>query len=365
MNERYSRQLVLKGFGAEGQEKLSKSRILVVGAGGLGCPALLYLTGAGIKHIGIVDGDQISLSNLHRQVLYMTADTGRLKVEIALKRLAEANPEICFEVFPFFLQRDNCIEILDRYDVVLDCSDNFEVRYLLSDACAMLNKPLIFGAVSGWEGQLAVFHKDSNGLRTNYRDLFPTQPGYEEIPNCEQNGVIGVLPGIIGTMQAAEAIKLVTGVGKSLLNQLLNYNLLDQSIYTIDILPAPAGSYKLPADMSELRNTQYQQNSSETDENIIEISVEEMHELIDTVPTLVIDVREFHEQPSLSTKHIQLPMSVFDISLPTEISEPNIVLVCQHGIRSLAAAKKLRSRYNDQKNIYSLAGGIARWYGQL
>ena len=337
----------------------------MIGAGGLGCPALQYFTGVGIGRIGIVDGDHVSLSNLHRQVLFNTADIGKLKTEVAFQKLTAANPETIIETFPFAIKADNCLDLLENYDVILDCSDNFGTRYLLNDACALLNKPLIFAAVSAWEGQIAVFDNNENGLRTNYRDLFPNQPGSHEIPNCEENGVIGVLPGVIGTMQAAEAIKLITGIRKPLINQLLNYNLLDQSIYIIDILPAPAGSYELPADRIEFSTRRYQEISAGTDSDIIEINVEEMHDLINKGSTIVIDVREIHERPSLSTKHIQVPMSAFDSSLPDEINEPNIVLVCQHGIRSLAAAEKLRSKYHGQKNIYSLAGGIARWYGQL
>lgn len=365
MSERYSRQIVLQGFGVNGQNKLSKASVLVIGAGGLGCAALQYLTGAGIGRIGVVDGDSVSLSNLHRQVLYSTADLGKLKADIAAQKLTTTNPEIAIKAFPCMINEDNSLDLLKNYDVIMDCSDNFGTRYLLNDACAMLNKPLIFAAVSGWEGQIAVFDNNEHGVRTNYRDIFPNQPGNSEIPNCEENGVIGVLPGIMGTMQAAEAIKLITGSGQPLINQLLNYNLLDQSIYTVHILPAPAGSYKLPINHDEFKAMHYHPISLGYNKDVEEIDIEKMHDLIDKVPTLVIDVREIYERPSLSIKHIQIPMSLFDFSLLNEIDEQNIVLVCQHGIRSLAAAEKLRSRLHDQKNIYSLAGGVARWYGQL
>ncbi|RZJ99252.1 MAG: HesA/MoeB/ThiF family protein, partial [Flavobacterium sp.] len=211
--ERYERQLILKGFGLEAQQKLSKAKVLVVGAGGLGCPALQYLTAAGVGMIGVVDHDTISLNNLHRQILYSNDEIGKLKSEVASTKLRDLNPEIIIHAFPFRLVKNNIIQLLSNYDFILDCTDNFVSRYLINDACILLRKPLVFAAISGYEGQIAIFNvADEAGNSTNYRDLFPIPPNPEEVPNCAESGVLGALSGIIGTMQAAEAIKLITGL---------------------------------------------------------------------------------------------------------------------------------------------------------
>ena len=366
-NARYSRQVILQGFGKQAQQKLSNARVLVIGAGGLGCPALQYLAGAGVGIIGIADGDTVSLSNLHRQPLYHTADVGKMKTEVALERLAALNPEISINLFPVFINAENCLAIIKGYDIILDCSDNFETRYLLNDACVLLDKPLIFAAVSGYEGQIAVFATDDRfNQRTNYRDIFPVQPQQGEIANCEENGVIGVLPGIIGAMQAAEAIKLITGIGTPLINKLLNYNLLTQEFYEVLITPAPIGSYKLPDSVGEFSKINYSGSTGAKSTEVIEIDIEQLHELLQSASASVIDVREVYELPVISKiRSTQIPMSVFNKEIEKPISVHNIVLICQHGIRSLAAGQVLKEKYGSDKNVYSLKGGIARWIGFL
>ncbi|MBO9672256.1 MAG: ThiF family adenylyltransferase [Sphingobacteriaceae bacterium] len=360
--ERYNRQIILKGFGEEAQQKLLRAKVLVIGAGGLGCPALQYLAAAGIGHIGIVDDDTISLSNLHRQILFTTADIGKLKVEVAGKRLQEMNPQIGIIRHPIRLQKNNILDILSRYDYILDGTDNFESRYLINDACALLNKPLIFAAVSGFEGQLAIFNTPDHSTLTpgtNYRDLFPLPPGKGEIPNCIENGIIGVLPGILGTMAAAETIKLVAKIGQPLTNKILNYNLLTQEQYTINI--SHGDGYTLPETVDEFLNMDYQ-DTSEAPQGYIEIDASELVKLQQLESTILIDVRERHEVPVLDKQvYTQVPMSEFATFLNKEFYQKQVVLICQHGIRSVAAAEALQEKYGDAKKIYSLKGGIVKW----
>lgn len=359
--ERYNRQLILKGFGEEAQQKLSEANVLVIGVGGLGCPALQYLAAAGVGKIGLVDGDIISLSNLHRQLLFTTADVGKLKVEVAIQRLSAINHEVELKVYPKIITQNNALEIFAEYDLIIDGTDNFESRYLINDACALLKKPLIFASVSGFEGQLAVFNVESeDGKKTNYRDLFPIQPNLGEIPNCAENGILGVLPGVIGTMMAIEAIKLITGIGKPLINKILNYNLLNQQFYEITITSSPAGIYKLPANEHEFLKMSYYKESKSN--QVLEIDIKELENLQKKDSIIIIDVRETYEIPALNPlQYKQVPMSVFKSFLDQDIKEENIVLLCQHGIRSLAAAEFLHEKYGDKKNIYSLKGGIIRW----
>jgi len=361
-SERYHRQLILKGFGEAAQQKLALARVLVIGAGGLGCPALQYLSAAGLGHIGIVDDDVVSLSNLHRQILYTTADIGKFKVEVAAQRLREQNPEIEVKTYLLRLERNIILDLLKAYDYILDGTDNFESRYLINDACSLLKKPLIFAAVSGYEGQLAVFNvADQANNTTNYRDLFPIPPQEGEVLNCSENGVLGVLPGIIGTMQAAEVIKLITGIGTPLVNKILNYNLLNHQFYEIRISHAD-DTYTIPETEAKF----LAMSKPIYGNKIINIDGEEFDALRKRESTLLIDVRESHEFPVLDPAvFLKAPMSGFPASLNQEVVEENIVLICQHGIRSVAAAEWLKEKYGSSKHIYSLNGGIVKWSGHF
>jgi len=227
--ERYHHQMILKDFGEAGQQKLLQAKVLVIGAGGLGCPALQYLTAAGIGTIGIVDDDVVTLSNLHRQILYSTSDIGFLKAEKAAEKLRQLNPEISIIVYSERLTTQNALSIMKAYDVIIDGTDNFSTRYMINDACVLLQKPLVYGAVSQYEGQVAIFNYKKENLYegVNYRDLFPYPPKDTEVLNCAEAGVLGILPGIIGTMQANETIKLITGIGKPLINRMLTFNALN------------------------------------------------------------------------------------------------------------------------------------------
>jgi adenylyltransferase/sulfurtransferase len=231
--ERYHRQIILPEFGEIGQQKLLKAKVLVIGAGGLGCPALQYLTAAGIGTIGIVDDDVVSLNNLHRQVLYSVNDIGLSKAERAAHILEQLNPDINIIAYNERLENQNAITLFHDFDIVVDGTDNFSTRYMINDACVLLNKPLVYGAISLFEGQVSVF-RNQNADDVNYRDIFPDPPKEGEVLNCAEAGVLGVLPGIIGTMMANETIKLLTGIGDSLINQLLTYNALNNQVYQLN-----------------------------------------------------------------------------------------------------------------------------------
>ncbi|MDP1744961.1 MAG: HesA/MoeB/ThiF family protein, partial [Bacteroidota bacterium] len=212
---RYSRHLLLPEIGMAGQEKIKSAKILVIGAGGLGCPALQYLTAMGIGEIGIVDFDKVEESNLQRQILYSIEDIGKLKTEAAVSKLSKQNPFVKFNSYSVRLENKNAIELFSKYDLIIDGTDNFATRYLVNDACIILNKPLIYGSIYKFEGQVSVLnYTDSSGQSgPTYRCLFPTPPLSGSIPNCSEIGVLGVLPGIIGTLQATEAIKIISGIG--------------------------------------------------------------------------------------------------------------------------------------------------------
>ncbi len=363
--ERYSRQTILKGFGEPAQQKLGLAKVLVIGAGGLGCPALQYLTAAGIGCIGIADADIVSLSNLHRQTLYTTADIGLFKVAVAAKKLNSINPGVTIITHQFNIDNKNALTIISGYDYVLDGSDNFATRYLVNDACFILNKPLVFGAVAQYQGQLAIFNvADTNGMVTNYRDVFPVPPKKGEVLNCAEAGVMGVLPGIIGTMQAAEIIKLITGIGKPVINNLLTYNLLNNDIYDITIQPSET-KHPQPLNEKEFLQMEYNNFCNLTQNQIVEIDAIQFQALRTLPSTLVIDVRELGELPLISTiSHLQLPMTVFKEEI-VQVKEHTLILFCQHGIRSIYAAEMIQEIFGDTKQVYSLKGGISRWATKL
>ena len=238
ISNRYIRQLILKNFGAAAQEKLYHSKILVAGAGGLGCPLLQYLAAAGIGTIGIADFDTVSLSNLHRQILYAANDIGANKAEKAKAYLLHQNPEININCYTEKITAANANSIISNYHLVIDATDNLAARLAINDACVDLKKPFILGAIHEYQGQVAILNyaKNEEDNTVNYRELFPDISTYAELPNCEETGVLGVLCGIIGTMQANEAIKLIAGIGKPLINQLLTYDSLTNEIFIVELL---------------------------------------------------------------------------------------------------------------------------------
>lgn len=359
---RYQRQILLKDFGLAGQQKLFQAKVLVIGAGGLGCPVLQYLAAAGIGTIGVIDHDVIELSNLHRQVLYSVADVGRSKAECAAQRLQLFNPDITIVPYRAQLTNQNVIELFNQYDLMIDGSDNFPTRYMVNDACALLNKPLIYGALSESEGQISIFNvADQNGVKVNYRDVFPHAPKPGEVLNCSEAGVLGVLPGIIGTMQASEAIKLITGIGEPLIGKMLIYNSYTNQSYQLKLSPGGVEETTLPADLNAFSNMDYNWfcGIKTVTEVVSEMSPSRFNELLQDKSYTIIDVREADELPLPSRfDYISMPLSVIRQEIPA-IDGNKIILFCHSGIRSVIAGELLAEVY-PEKQFYSLKGGILR-----
>lgn len=354
-NERYQRQVSLKEFGEIGQQKLRNAKVFIAGAGGLGCPALLYLAASGVGCIGIADDDFVSLNNLHRQVLFSMEDIGKPKVFVAKKKINQLNPEVNIVVYQQRLTNLNALNILKEYDVIIDSTDNFPVKYMLNDACVLLDKPLIYGAVSKFEGLVGILNvADERKIKCNYRDLFP-QPPTEQILNCSEEGVLGTLTGVIGAMQANETIKLLTGIGVPLINQLLIYNSLNNQSYTIEITENKK-AYQMPLDEEEFTKMDYDWLCL-LGKNIQVIDATEFRKMLLETDALFIDVREQDEKPVVSFNHEKIPLSRFENGMK-DINQNRIVLFCQTGKRSLQAAQMLLKDGAKDKNIYSLKDGI-------
>ena len=360
-SERYQRQVILKEFGASAQEKLLHSKVFVAGAGGLGCPVLMYLAAAGTGILGIMDDDKVSLTNLHRQVLYTMADIGFPKSQRAAGNLKKLNPEIEYREFNSRLTSHNALDIIDGFDLVIDGTDNFATRYLINDACVLLRKPVIFGAVSKFEGQVAVFNHGPGKSPVNYRDLFPYPPSEDEVFNCADTGVLGVTTAWVGSMMANEAIKVITGIGKPLSGRMMVMNGLTDEVYTIQIDPRVEIKSLIPADRETFRNTDYEWLCSAYKDDTLEITPEEFTLMLNENGLTVIDVREKGELPKVNEFECrQIPLSHIMEERPG-IRGERVVLFCQTGQRSLAAARELKEFFGSSKKIFSLKGGILQW----
>lgn len=359
--QRYQRQIILEQFGTAAQDKLSLAKVLVIGAGGLGCPALQYLAAAGVGTIGIIDFDLIELTNLQRQTLYTVGDIGKPKAQTAVEKLQAFNPEIKLPFYNIKLTTKNALEIINHYDIVIDGTDNFATRYLVNDACVLLQKPLVYGAILRFQGQIGVFNlvDPKKNHTTNYRDLFPTPPDPASVLSCSEAGVLGVLPGIIGTMQAAEAIKIITGIGEPLCNTILTYNVLNNRFYDFRILPAKEKKTSFPQNDAGFRNFDYEWFCGYMKLN--EITSAEFDSLRKQEELNIIDVRETGELPEVEEfVNKQIPLSKFEEAIK-EISIKNkVVIFCQTGKRSLAALKIVKEKFPDA-TAFSLLGGIEDW----
>ena len=359
--ERYHRQIILKDFGETGQQKLLAAKVLVVGAGGLGCPALQYLTAAGVGTIGIVDHDVVSLSNLHRQTLYSVDDIGKFKVQRAATQLRKLNPDINIECHNERLTARNAAGIIGLYDYILDGSDNFPTRYLVNDVCVLLDKVLVYGAINQYEGQVAVFNCKAFAGETpvNYRDLFPESPAQDEVPNCEEAGVLGVVPGIIGSMMANEIIKLITGIGEPLRNRLLTFDVRNNRLHEFELTKRSGTRAMIPEDLNALQNSDYDWSCASLFK--FEIGADQLEKMLQTEDVTVIDVRENLEQPRIDQfEHIEIPLSRLQ-DAARELKTNTIVLFCQSGMRSRQGAQLLDKIFVGSKTIYSLRGGITAW----
>lgn len=360
--QRYHRQMILKIFGETGQQKLLQAKVLVIGAGGLGCSALQYLAAAGVGIIGIVDDDVVALSNLHRQVLYTVTDIGLPKASQAAEKLRALNPEINVVVYNERLTTDNAIAIASDYDLVMDGTDNFASRYLINDACVLLNKPLVYGAVSQFEGQVAIFNVGATN-RINYRDLFPHPPQNDEVLNCAEAGVLGVLPGIIGAMQANEIIKLITGIGKPLIHRMVTYNVLNNQIFEVELVARNETRALIPPNVAAFREMDYVELCASTTASF-DIDALFFNQLIANGNVTVIDVRALGEMPAISEFDVSaMPLKRLQEIVP-QLKQDTIVTLCQTGKKSAVAARQLIGIFGTTKKIYSLQGGILKWKQQ-
>ena len=355
---RYSRHLVMPGFDEQGQLKLKESSVLVIGAGGLGSPLLQYLTAAGIGTIGIADFDVVDFSNLQRQVLFETDDVGYSKAELARRRLERQNPNVEFKVYNEMLSVDNVLDIVREYDVVADGTDNFPTRYMVNDACVILNKPLVYGSIHQFEGQVSVFNY-KNG--PNYRDLYPTPPDPDTVPNCEEGGVLGSLPGTIGSAMATEAIKIVADIGATLSGRLF---LFDAFYFTTDIINLPKANPDNK--VTELIDYDIFCNPAKRVNDVKDISVQELHEMkAKNEPFLLIDVREpmEHQMANIGGELISLNTIPENIQKFVDRKE-KIIFYCKIGERSYKVIQYLQQQIKSD-NLYNLRGGIAAWMREI
>lgn len=354
----YSRHLILPEFNIEGQRKLKNSSVLVVGAGGLGCPLLQYLTAAGVGHLGIVDYDIVDQSNLQRQVLYSVDDIGKSKAETAAKKLFRLNPHISFSVINDQLTSRNALEIISKFDIVCDGTDNFPTRYLVNDACVILDKPNIHGAIFKFEGQVSVFnYKFENGDHgPQYRDIFPTPPPPGEVPSCAEGGVLGVLPGILGSIQASETIKVIAGIGEPLAGKLFIFDALSFETRILKINKNP--DLQIPEVLIDYDD--FCGLNESPDRTVTEISVEELKSMIDKDKDFqLIDVRNQYEHNIASLEGLLIPLDDLDQRVSEIRTDKTTIFYCRSGIRSAKAIKKLQKL--GFKNLFNLKGGIMEW----
>ncbi|HIP31335.1 MAG TPA: molybdopterin-synthase adenylyltransferase MoeB [Crocinitomicaceae bacterium] len=350
---RYSRHILLDKIGLAGQEKLKKAKVLVIGAGGLGSPVLLYLAAAGVGTIGIIDFDVIEDSNLQRQVLFSTEDIGKSKAITAKKKLEAQNPYIEIIAYNFPLNNKNAVDLIEKYDIVIDGTDNFNTRYLVNDACVITNTILVYGAIYKFEGQVSVFNYQ-NG--PTYRCLFPEPPKKGSVPSCSEVGVIGILPSIIGSMQANEAIKILLGIGETLSGKLLIFNSL----------------INIQTKVSIVKNVELSNIDIHSKEDIEQFNYEKFCHLnqdesttksevtYNQIPTdaLILDIRDHWEQPRLEHSNLlEAPLDDLEDFVNVIPKEGDVYVVCQKGGRSQLAIEFLEKEY-DFTNLINVEGGV-------
>ena len=356
--ERYSRQLVLPEVGLEGQRRLKGSSAVIVGAGGLGIPASVYLAAAGVGRIGVVDGDKVEKSNLHRQTIYDEDDVGRPKAEVATERLRRVNPYVSVVCHDAKLDSSNALEILRGYDVVVDCTDNFPARYLINDACVILGKPDVYASIFRFDGQVSVFDAKRGPC---YRCLFPAPPPPESVQDCAVAGVLGVLPGIMGSVQAVQATNLLLSIGEPLIGRLLLFNASDMTFNELRVRKNPecpvcgeTPTIKALVDYEEFCGLKRASKAVE------EISPLELKRLLDSGERVVLlDVREPYEHDFASLRGSRLiPLGELEGRVSELKGGGPIVVYCHVGIRSARAVEILASKGIRARN---LRGGIRAW----
>ncbi len=342
--KRYNRQIILPEIGLQGQQKLKAAKVLMVGAGGLGCPVLQYLVAAGVGEIGIVDDDLVDESNLHRQILYSSADVGKPKAVVAAEKLRIMNPFVELKAYQERLTIENAEKLIGAYNLIIDGSDNFPTRYLVNDTCVALNKTLVFGSIFKFEGHISIFNYLGG---PQYRDIFPEAPANNDVPNCAEIGVLGVLPGLVGLYMANEAIKIICGIGETLSGKLMTVNALDNSVSVFKF-----GKQVFQNQQSVKEEVQLKANNQQ------EISIEELENWLEKIPEEVclIDVREEYEFEDYNIGGINIP---FDDLMDEAGSLPKnkkIVFCCRSGQRSKMAVALLKPVFEGE--LYNLKNGI-------
>ncbi|MDQ2719882.1 MAG: HesA/MoeB/ThiF family protein [Bacteroidota bacterium] len=353
LHERYNRQIILPQIQMEGQQKLQVAKVLVVGAGGLGCPVLQYLSAAGVGTLSIADGDTVIAMNLNRQVLYYESDIGKDKTSVCKEKLFEQNSALAIHTYPA-ITRDNALQIIEQNDVVVDCTDNFSARYLLNDACVICNKPLVHASVYRFDGSLSVFnYTNKYGEKgATYRCLFPSPPEHGEIENCSESGVLGSLTGIIGCMQANEVLKIVAKFGEVLSGKLLVF----------DGLTGQSHLLKVKLKEENLSITALAENYDfSCGINIKEISVIKLiQKMNDGEDIQLVDVRTAEEYAAFHLKSSFIPVTTLEENIQLIDRDKPVILYCEQGTRSAAAIKLLQEQYHFD-NLYNLQGGLHAW----
>jgi adenylyltransferase/sulfurtransferase len=366
---RYNRHIIIPGFGMEAQKKLKQAKVLIIGSGGLGSPVLLYLAAAGVGTLGIVDFDVVDDSNLQRQVLFGVESVGKPKVEAARERLISLNPHLNIRLHNTHINSSNALDIVKDYDVVADGTDNFPTRYLVNDACVLLDKPNVYASIFQFDGQVSVFnYVDEKGNRgPNYRDLYPTPPPPGLVPSCAEGGVLGVLPGIIGSLQALEVIKVITGVGETLSGR----------FYTFDALQFESNTFKIkkradnpisgenPSITELIDYEQFCGMRAIEEKPLKEITSRELYDLqVKGDPIQIIDVREPHEYEIVNIGGELMPLSVVTDFADQISRDKKVIVHCKVGGRSAKAIKELEEKYGFT-NLYNLKGGILSWIEEV
>ena len=365
--KRYSRHLIMPEVGMEGQKRLKSARVLCIGTGGLGSPVSMYLAAAGVGILGLIDFDVVDETNLQRQIVHGQSKLGKRKVESARETLREINPFIEIRTHDMKLTSGNALEIFNMYDVIIDGTDNFATRYLVNDACVLLGKPNVYGSIFRFEGLVTVFHPPESAC---YRCLYPEPPPPGLVPSCAEGGVLGVLPGIIGVIQATEAVKLILGIGESLEGRLLSFDALSMRFKQFELrkdknCPICGKERKIHEliDYEEFcglgRGEERKPEESSSPE-VEEVDPEELKRMLEgSNPPLVLDVREPHEYEIVNMGGKLIPVGQISERMNELPLDKDIVVHCHHGMRSLRAAQILTN--SGFKRVKSLAGGIDRW----
>jgi len=389
---RYSRHLIMPEVGIDGQKKLKASKVLLIGTGGLGSPTALYLAAAGVGTIGLVDYDIVDESNLQRQVIHGIETVGVLKVDSAEKRLKDLNPDITIEKHNVPLTSDNALELFEPYDVIVDGTDNFPTRYLVNDACVKLGKPNVYGSIFRFEGQLSVFYAEEGPC---YRCMFPTPPPPGLVPSCAEGGVLGILPGTIGTMQATETIKLLLGIGKPMVGRMMLYDALEMEFNTIKVRKDPNCpvcsikkteveliDYEMFCGMPAHDHSEFSTDDDDAYEEMQSISVTDLKAKIDAGEDIaILDVRDPHEwaiaqlddtiqlpKPEInSTKNAILAgRKLYEETDLTQIPKDKpLYVLCRSGKRSADSILYLKEVGYEMDNMYNITGGILAWAQEI